>query len=143
MGGAGATGPDAALSLRVREAWADATVQRILKMAPATLGVSVAQISLLINTNIATGDLQRDRARRPPDGIPHPRVALSTVLLPSLSAANARDDHASYSALLDWGLRLLLLPPRWAWPCCRTGWSPRCFTTARSRRRTWRRRAWP
>ena len=42
-------------SLRVREAWADATVQRILKqMAPATLGVSVAQISLLINTNIAT-----------------------------------------------------------------------------------------
>ena len=31
-------------SLRVREAWADATVQRILKqMAPATLGVSVAR----------------------------------------------------------------------------------------------------
>ena len=31
------------------------------------------------------------------------------MLLPSLSAANARDDHAGYSALLDWGLRLVLL----------------------------------
>ena len=140
-------------SLRVREAWADATVQRILKqMAPATLGVSVAQISLLINTNIATwltpGSVTwlsfADRLMEFPTALLG--VALSTVLLPSLSAANARDDHAGYSALLDWGLRLVLLlglPPRWAWPCCRTGWSPRCFTTARSRRRTWRRRAWP
>ena len=137
----------------MREAWADATVQRILKqMAPATLGVSVAQISLLINTNIATwltpGSVTwlsfADRLMEFPTALLG--VALGTVLLPSLSAANARDDHASYSALLDWGLRLMLLlglPPRWAWPCCRTGWSPRCFTTARSRRRTWRRRAWP
>ncbi|MFP3759285.1 lipid II flippase MurJ, partial [Cupriavidus sp. SIMBA_020] len=36
-------------------------------------------------------------------------VALGTVLLPSLSAAHARDDHGGYSALLDWGLRLVLL----------------------------------
>ena len=116
MGGAGATGPDAALSLRVREAWADATVQRILKqMAPATLGVSVAQISLLINTNIATwltpGSVTwlsfADRLMEFPTALLG--VALSTVLLPSLSAANARDDHAGYSALLDWGLRLVLL----------------------------------
>src|SRR3546814_7207166 len=36
-------------------------------------------------------------------------VALGTVLLPSLSAAHARQDHTGYSALLDWGLRLVLL----------------------------------
>ena len=47
--------------------------------------------------------------RRPPDGIPHRPAGRGTVLLPSLSAANARDDHAGYSALLDWGLRLVLL----------------------------------
>ncbi|WZB72170.1 murein biosynthesis integral membrane protein MurJ [Achromobacter xylosoxidans] len=103
-------------SLRVREAWADATVQRILKqMAPATLGVSVAQISLLINTNIATwltpGSVTwlsfADRLMEFPTALLG--VALGTVLLPSLSTANARDDHAGYSALLDWGLRLVLL----------------------------------
>jgi putative peptidoglycan lipid II flippase len=31
------------------------------------------------------------------------------VLLPSLSAAHAKQDHAAYSALLDWGLRLVFL----------------------------------
>jgi putative peptidoglycan lipid II flippase len=31
------------------------------------------------------------------------------VLLPALSAANARSDTSGYSALLDWGLRLTLL----------------------------------
>jgi putative peptidoglycan lipid II flippase len=36
-------------------------------------------------------------------------VALGTVLLPSLSKANADGDSAEYSALLDWGLRLTLL----------------------------------
>lgn len=103
-------------SLRFREAWADPTVQRILKqMAPATLGVSVAQISLLINTNIATwltpGSVTwlsfADRLMEFPTALLG--VALGTVLLPSLSAAHARDDHGGYSALLDWGLRLVLL----------------------------------
>lgn len=103
-------------SLRFREAWADPTVQRILKqMAPATLGVSVAQISLLINTNIATwltpGSVTwlsfADRLMEFPTALLG--VALGTVLLPSLSAAHARDDHDGYSALLDWGLRLVLL----------------------------------
>lgn len=103
-------------SLRFREAWADPTVQRILKqMAPATLGVSVAQISLLINTNIATwltpGSVTwlsfADRLMEFPTALLG--VALGTVLLPSLSAAHARDDRGGYSALLDWGLRLVLL----------------------------------
>ncbi|MBO9355531.1 murein biosynthesis integral membrane protein MurJ [Bordetella petrii] len=100
----------------VRQAWRDPTVQRILKqMAPATLGVSVAQISLLINTNIATwlapGSVTwlsfADRLMEFPTALLG--VALGTVLLPSLSAAHARQDGATYSALLDWGLRLVLL----------------------------------
>jgi putative peptidoglycan lipid II flippase len=36
-------------------------------------------------------------------------VALGTILLPSLSKANADSDKAEYSALLDWGLRLTFL----------------------------------
>jgi len=104
------------LSTNARRAWGDATVQRILKqMAPATLGVSVAQISLLINTNIATwltpGSVTwlsfADRLMEFPTALLG--VALGTVLLPSLSAAHARQDGIAYSALLDWGLRLVLL----------------------------------
>ncbi|KCB21283.1 murein biosynthesis integral membrane protein MurJ [Bordetella hinzii] len=104
------------LTPRVRQAWADPTVQRILRqMAPATLGVSVAQISLLINTNIATwlkpGSVTwlsfADRLMEFPTALLG--VALGTVLLPSLSAAHARQDQAGYSALLDWGLRMVLL----------------------------------
>jgi putative peptidoglycan lipid II flippase len=103
-------------SLRLREAWADPSVQRILKqMLPAILGVSVAQISLLINTNIATwlqsGSVTwlsyADRLMEFPTALLG--VALGTVLLPSLSAANARADAHAYSALLDWGLRLTFL----------------------------------
>ncbi len=99
-----------------RAAWSDPTVKRILKqMAPATLGVSVAQISLLINTNIATwltpGSVTwlsfADRLMEFPTSLLG--VALGTVLLPSLSAAHARADQAGYSGLLDWGLRLVLL----------------------------------
>lgn len=103
-------------SFRVREAWRDPTVKRIMRqMLPAILGVSVAQVSLLINTNIATwlapGSVTwlsfADRLMEFPTALLG--VALGTVLLPSLSAAHARQDHQSYSALLDWGLRLMLL----------------------------------
>src|SRR3546814_7226332 len=84
-------------------------------MLPAILGVSVAQLSLLINTNIATwlrpGSVTwlsfADRLMEFPTALLG--VALGTVLLPSLSAAHARQDHAGYSTLLDWGLRLVLL----------------------------------
>jgi putative peptidoglycan lipid II flippase len=94
----------------------DPGVRRILKkMGPAVFAVSAAQISLLINTNIAShlGDgavslLQyADRLMEFPTGMLG--VALGTVLLPSLSKANADGDSAEYSALLDWGLRLTLL----------------------------------
>ena len=36
-------------------------------------------------------------------------VAIGTVLLPSLAQHHSDADHARYSDLLDWGLRLALL----------------------------------
>jgi len=104
------------LSLKLRQAWQDPTVTRILKqMLPATLGVSVAQISLLINTNIATwltpGSVTwlsfADRLMEFPTALLG--VALGTVLLPSLSRAHAQGDTQGYAGLLDRGLRLVLL----------------------------------
>lgn len=103
-------------SLNLRQAWNDPVVRRIMRqMAPATLGVSVAQISLLINTNIATwpapGSVTwlsyADRLMEFPTALLG--VALGTVLLPSLSAAHARQDGPRYRELLDWGLKLTLL----------------------------------
>ena len=94
----------------------DPLVRRIMRqMLPATLGVSVAQISLLINTNIATwlaaGSVTwlsfADRLMEFPTALIG--VALGTVLLPSLTRAHTEQAAARYSALLDWGLRLMLL----------------------------------
>ena len=85
-------------------------------MAPALLGVSVAQISLLINTQIAShlgvGAVSwltyADRLMEFPTALLG--VALGVVLLPQLSAAQAAaTTRARYSGLLDWGLRLVLL----------------------------------
>jgi putative peptidoglycan lipid II flippase len=100
----------------IGSAFKDPTVRRIMRqMLPATLGVSVAQISLLINTNIATwltpGSVTwlsfADRLMEFPTALIG--VALGTVLLPSLSKANADPDKTQYSQLLDWGLRLVLV----------------------------------
>jgi putative peptidoglycan lipid II flippase len=94
----------------------DAGVRRVLrKMGPAVFAVSAAQISLLINTNIASrlavGSVSwlayADRLMEFPTALLG--VALGTILLPSLSKAQADGDAAEYSALLDWGLRLTFL----------------------------------
>jgi putative peptidoglycan lipid II flippase len=99
-----------------RAAWADEGTQRVLKlMAPALLGVSVAQLSLLINTQIAShlapGSVSwlsyADRLMEFPVALLG--VALGVVLMPQLAAAKAADDAARYSAMLDWGLRLVVL----------------------------------
>lgn len=91
----------------------DEGVWRILKlMGPAVLGVSVAQISLILNTIFAsflvTGSVSwlyyADRLMEFPTGVLG--VALGTILLPSLSKAYAGKDDTEYSQLLDWGLRL-------------------------------------
>jgi putative peptidoglycan lipid II flippase len=94
----------------------DSGVRRVLKqMVPATFAVSAAQISLVINTNIAShladGSVSwlsyADRLMELPTGLLG--VALGTILLPSLSKAHAVGDKAEYSSLLDWGLRLTFL----------------------------------
>lgn len=94
----------------------DDGVWRILKlMGPAVLGVSVAQISLIINTIFAsflvTGSVSwlyyADRLMEFPTGVLG--VALGTILLPSLSKAYASKDAGEYSQLLDWGLRLTFI----------------------------------
>jgi putative peptidoglycan lipid II flippase len=101
---------------RIAEAWRDTGVRRVLRqMLPALVGVSVAQLSLIINTQIAThvgvGSVTwftwADRLMEFPTALLG--VALGVVLLPQLTAAQARDDAAAYSGMLDWGLRLVLL----------------------------------
>jgi len=101
---------------RIGAAWRHPGVRRVLaQMGPAILGVSVAQISLLINTHIASrlavGSVSwlnlADRLMELPTALLG--VAMGVVLLPQLAAAQARDDAQTYSAMLDWGLRLVLL----------------------------------
>ncbi|EEO28333.1 murein biosynthesis integral membrane protein MurJ [Oxalobacter paraformigenes] len=91
-------------------------VRRVIRqMVPATFAVSVAQISLMINTNIASrlvhGSVSwisyADRLMEFPNALLG--VALGTILLPSLSKAHANNDEKEYSSLLDWGLRLTFL----------------------------------
>jgi putative peptidoglycan lipid II flippase len=100
----------------LRAAWHHPGVRRVLRqMAPALLGVSVAQISILINTQIAShqgvGAVSwlafADRLMEFPTALLG--VALGVVLLPQLSALRARGDGEGYANLLDWGLRLVVL----------------------------------
>ena len=100
----------------VRAAWLHPGVRHVLRqMAPALLGVSVAQVSLLINTQIAShvgvGAVSwltfADRLMEFPTALLG--VALGVVLLPQLSAAQGRGDAQDYSDLLDWGLRLVVM----------------------------------
>ena len=102
--------------LNLASSWSDPGVRRILLlMAPAALGVSVSQLSLIINTIFASflqsGSVSwlyyADRLMEFPTGLLG--VALGTVLLPSLSRYYASDNTAEYSRLLDWGLRLTLI----------------------------------
>ncbi|MBU0751188.1 MAG: murein biosynthesis integral membrane protein MurJ [Gammaproteobacteria bacterium] len=94
----------------------DPGVHRILLlMGPAVLGVSVAQVSLLINTIFASflqsGSVSwlyyADRLMEFPAGLLG--AALGTILLPSLAKAHAENRMVDFSTLLDWGLRLTLL----------------------------------
>ena len=91
-------------------------VARVLRlMAPAVFGVSVSQVSLLINTIFASflvsGSVSwlyyADRLMEFPAGVLG--AALGTILLPSLSKHHASGSPAEYSRLLDWGLRVTLL----------------------------------
>jgi putative peptidoglycan lipid II flippase len=91
-------------------------VRRVLKlMAPAAFGVSVSQVSLLINqvfaSFLATGSVSwlyyADRLMELPAGVLG--VAVGTILLPSLSKYHAAANQEEYAKLLDWGLRITVL----------------------------------
>lgn len=91
-------------------------VWRVLKqMGPAIFGVSVSQISLIINTIFASflvaGSVSwmyyADRLMELPSGVLG--VALGTILLPALSKTYASKNRDEYRRLLDWGLRLCFL----------------------------------
>ena len=100
----------------IRAAWAEPGSKNIVKlMVPALLGVSVAQISLLINTQIAShltpGSVSwltyADRLMEFPTAMLG--VAIGVVLTPQLAAAKGAGDAVRYSAMLDWGLRIVVL----------------------------------
>ena len=94
----------------------DEGVWRILRqMGPAVFGVSISQVSLVINVIFASflvsGSVSwlyyADRLMEFPMGLLG--AALGTILLPSLSRHHAEHSAQAYSELLDWGLRLTLL----------------------------------
>lgn len=96
--------------------WRNAAAWRVMRqMGPAVFGVSVAQISLLLNSTFASflpeGSVSwmyyADRLMEFPTGVLG--AALGTILLPSLSQLAASDQPERYSALLDWGIRLSLM----------------------------------
>jgi putative peptidoglycan lipid II flippase len=100
----------------VRTAWSDESTKNVAKlMVPALLGVGVAQISIFINTQIASrlapGSVSwisgADRLMEFPTAMLG--VALGVVLMPQLAGAKAANDPKQYSAMLDWGLRLVVL----------------------------------
>ena len=100
----------------IKAALKNPNARRVLRlMGPAVFAVSVAQISLIINTNIASrlqaGSVSwlsyADRLMEFPTALLG--VALGTVLLPSLSKANAKQDLQHAGELLVWGLQLTFL----------------------------------
>ena len=104
------------ISFNLRAAFNDAGVRRVLKqMVPATLAVSVSQVSLVINTAIAAslgaGAVSwisyADRLMEFPTALLG--VALGTILMPSLAHAHSTNNEAEYKNLLNWGLRLTFL----------------------------------
>lgn len=101
---------------RIRFKSPDTGAWRVIKlMGPAIFGVSVSQISLLINTIFAsllvTGSVSwlyyADRLMEFPAGLLG--VALGTILLPSLAKHYSNNSNDEYSRLLDWGLRMTIL----------------------------------
>ncbi|WP_434525034.1 murein biosynthesis integral membrane protein MurJ [Photorhabdus asymbiotica] len=99
-----------------RVSFRNSGVWRVMRqMGPAILGVSVSQISLIINTIFASflvsGSVSwmyyADRLMELPSGVLG--VALGTILLPSLAKSFSSGNHEEYTRLMDWGLRLCFL----------------------------------
>jgi putative peptidoglycan lipid II flippase len=99
-----------------RWGWRSEGVKKIIKlMIPAMFGVSVAQINLLLDTLLAsflvTGSISwlyySDRLVEFPLGVFG--IALSTVILPSLSKKHAAKSTTAFSDTIDWALRWVFL----------------------------------
>lgn len=99
-----------------RWGWYHEGVTKIRKlMLPAILGSSVVQISLLMDTLIAsflvTGSVTwiyfSDRLVEFPLGVFG--IALATVILPSLSQQHARNSPEKFYQLMDWAMRWAVL----------------------------------
>jgi putative peptidoglycan lipid II flippase len=84
-------------------------------MLPAVFSVSVAQINMFVNTILAsflvTGSVSwlyfSDRLMEFPVGVFG--IALATVVLPSLSKEHASGTPESFSAMMDWALRWVIV----------------------------------
>jgi putative peptidoglycan lipid II flippase len=84
-------------------------------MVPAIIGSSMAQVSLLLDTLIAsflvTGSIAwlyfADRLMEFPLGVFS--IALATVILPGLSAHHAAASKERFASTLDWALRITFL----------------------------------
>ncbi|MCH9692418.1 MAG: murein biosynthesis integral membrane protein MurJ [Gammaproteobacteria bacterium] len=101
---------------RPRWDWQYPGVRKILRlMAPAIFGVSVTQISLVLDTFLASflpsGSVSwlyySDRLTELPLGVFG--VAVATVILPSLSRLHAKGDPRRFRHTLDWALRSVVL----------------------------------
>lgn len=106
----------AGLLPKLRLGFRDSATLRVMKrMIPALFGVSVAQVSLLVDNIFASflpaGSISwlyySDRLTYFPLGVIG--VALATVVLPYLSRNHAQQDEKVFSATLDWALRCALL----------------------------------
>ena len=107
-----------ALRLTPRPTWdlKDEGVKRILLlMGPAIFGVSVSQINLLLDTVLASflpnGSVSwlyySDRLVELPLGVF--AIAISTVILPSLSRHQANSSPEAFIQTMDWAIRVVLL----------------------------------
>lgn len=101
---------------RPRWAWSDPRVRRIVGlMVPVLIGSSIAQVSLLLNTNLSThlGDgrvswlYYANRLMEFPLGIFS--IAMGTAILPALAAHHATQSADRFSQTLDASLRGLLV----------------------------------
>ena len=96
--------------------WHDTGVKKVLSlMIPAILGVSVAQVSFVVDISLASflpqGSIGwltfSNRLTFFPLGVFG--VAIATVVLPHLARKSAAKSEQEFSKALDWGLRFVLV----------------------------------
>ncbi|WP_206485375.1 murein biosynthesis integral membrane protein MurJ [Thalassotalea sp. G2M2-11] len=96
--------------------WYSSGVTKIRRlMAPALFGVSVTQINLLLDTQIATflvtGSVSwlyyADRLLEFPLGLFG--IGIATVILPSLAKLHTKKSPAAFEQTLDWGIKIITL----------------------------------